>query len=106
MSTWARMQIPCTPICVFRRSIIELLRQLSPYGGNNKTLGSELEKALREDQLFPVFHLNAYRERGRFDRIKFQLNNYYDGLDNRVRRLLRHVDQCINKFGEDVVLAL
>lgn len=92
----------CSKICKFRRTTIEILQEFD--SSENETLGMKLKHAMESDILNPIMQYNLFYLYGRHPKIRFQTDDFYDGLDFKVSRFLEHVNSCISNHGEDRVL--
>ena len=95
----------CQKICRFRESTIEKLQDLSFYANSDEEkLGRKLQLAMEEDLIDPVLQYNLYYLYGRQPKIRFPVEDFYEGLDYKVEKLLGHVDSCIQQYGRQRVL--
>jgi hypothetical protein len=78
-----------SPICRFRRATVDALRALGPTVPPEVRLSARMERSLANDPLAPVLG-------------KKQLA----ALDERVARLLEHVDTCVAELGAEIALSL
>ena len=92
----------CTKICRFRRTTIEKLKGFD--SDENDTLGMKLKNAMESDILNPIMQYNLFYLYGRHPKIRFQIDDFFDGLDYKVSLFLEHVNSCISTHGEDRVL--
>ena len=68
-------------------------------------LGYRLKQALSESPLFPGFdYLTYYGDSTESEIVRFHYDEFFDGVDVRLQRLLDHVDGCVHAFGESQVL--
>jgi glycosaminoglycan xylosylkinase len=73
------------PICRFRRATRDALRAVGPDAP--RRLGEALRRSLAKDPLAPVLG-----------------ERHFAAIDERVAKLLTHIDACVSELGEDVVL--
>ena len=71
------------------------------------SLGYRLEKALQNEDIYPVFHYGEFAAqhgvRSLSNIVHFEAKNFFDGLDFKVEKILQHVDACISEYGESYV---
>ena len=68
-------------------------------------MSERVKRSLKSDPLYPVFHYNVYiPERARYPKVSYRVQDFFDGLDIRIRELHKYVDLCIETFGEEKVL--
>ena len=101
----------CTRICRFRDSTIDILTHYSREMPPEASLGSQLRREMAKDAIPAAFESGLYniqRNSGLFwwwnVAARFQADDFYRGIDHRVRVLLAHVDDCIERYGREEVL--
>lgn len=94
----------CDPICRFSRSTIQTLRSIATTEG----LGFRLDQSLRQDALYPIFHLAMYKDKANLDsstrRYSFLPRNFLEGLDVKLSLFLKYVEGCIQQHSSEEVL--
>lgn len=101
-NTWrAGKQAKCDRICRFSVDMYQKLLELSK---SSYTLGERVRDHLQSDLLFPLFQFARY-EHYKDDKypVSFKIENFWQGLDQRVETLLEHIGRCISLHGSDVV---
>ena len=72
------------------------------------SFGSVLKSAMKADDLYPVFNYGEFYARKHSKEqsniVHFEADNFFDGMDHKVTKLLEHVDKCIKQYGEENVL--
>ena len=72
------------------------------------SLGEQLKESLRSEAIFPAFQYGEFkaasRSPGLSNIVHFTADNFFEGMNNKVHKLLQHVEQCIESFGETAVL--
>jgi hypothetical protein len=118
----------CDTVCVFRSRTVERLKSLSRRYTENPAdwMGNRLKEALMKDPLYRetgdetsrggvgsifrygVFHPNETQQQGKLPGrphlIRFEDEDFYEGMDFKVEMLLDHIARCINVFGTERVL--
>lgn len=108
-------EIECQRIAVFRNSTYIRLRQLMQPTLAGWSLGHELRKVMGEEltsigeivskHFFFGLHLHHRSPLDVFPTaIRFDLDDFFDGIDHRARLLLSWIDDCIIQYGEQHVL--
>lgn len=98
----------CKRVCVFREETIARLRSFQAEGV--PSLGQVLKEEAEKDPLHPIFNSGIFNmKRSGFwwlfrSAVRFEEQNFFDGLDERVEVLLGHVDSCVEKYGAATVL--
>jgi len=60
---------------------------------------------MKDDPLYPIFNHNLYLPgRTKFPKISYETRDFVEGIDSRVRDVLRYIDSCIETYGEDKVI--
>eukprot|EP01095_Lingulamoeba_sp_RSL-Kostka_P006344 TRINITY_DN198_c1_g1_i1.p1 TRINITY_DN198_c1_g1~~TRINITY_DN198_c1_g1_i1.p1 ORF type:complete len:409 (-),score=92.62 TRINITY_DN198_c1_g1_i1:7-1233(-) len=101
----------CERICRFRKSTIDRLKHFLDTNDKTQKIPYLLDKSLKSDPLYPVFNLGIFRyynydnngKRTTIELSHLHHEIFYYGLETRVATLLEHVDECIDKHGEDRV---
>ena len=77
---------------------------MSASAPEEERLGARLERAVREDLLFPVVNFGVFYDGRRYPKYQFHAHQFYEGMDRKLAKLLKHVDSCVSKHGADRVL--
>eukprot|EP00012_Vannella_robusta_P000216 CAMPEP_0206183466 /NCGR_PEP_ID=MMETSP0166-20121206/655_1 /ASSEMBLY_ACC=CAM_ASM_000260 /TAXON_ID=95228 /ORGANISM="Vannella robusta, Strain DIVA3 518/3/11/1/6" /LENGTH=369 /DNA_ID=CAMNT_0053598327 /DNA_START=125 /DNA_END=1234 /DNA_ORIENTATION=+ len=104
----------CDRICKFRKSTVEKLRHLQQETDSKKRLGWLVNESLKADELYPVFDLAIWRyytydkdgNRASSVTTHTSVDDFFIGMNDKIDRLLRHVDDCALTFGgeENILL--
>jgi len=74
-----------------------------------ETLGGRVRERLRSEPLDPVFHFMQFEDADeRFQDVSLvcSVDNFIDGLNERLATLVHHIEHCISLHGKDTVLAV
>ncbi len=94
---------PCERSCVFRNSTIEMLKSLGHHGFHR--LGTYTRSLIQTDPLSPIFNFGLFIPgRTAFPKVRYRPEDFYDGLNIRVRHILNHVSNCVSQYGISSVL--
>ena len=97
----------CERACVFRNSTVQLLRSIGPKAPEYEKLGNLLRKSLieKESKMFPLFHFGLYySDVTQREIVRYEPESFFDGMNVRVNVLLNHIESCIHKHGENIVI--
>jgi hypothetical protein len=62
---------------------------------------------MERDELFPAFHFPVYyASAAEEEMVRYPAESFFSGMNVKLERLLRHIDNCILKYGRDQVLSL
>ena len=95
---------PCERICRFSRSLYERLDEFK-RSSKEYSLGRLVEKSVSNDLLSPLFHFALY-EHFKDDRnlISYKIQNFWDGMEVKLDRMIDHIHGCVRRYGENTVL--
>lgn len=104
----------CNRICRFREDTIEKLRAYRARPKKQSRLSEDLMEAMKEDPLYPVFHLGLFRfynynskgERSGSETVHLKSEAFFYGIESRLKKLVTHFDGCVEEFGEEFVTLL
>jgi len=94
----------CQRICTFRKATVDKLRACNG-ADETQRLGYRLREAISDDHLAPLFHMGTFYRDGHEDEIiRYPTEQFFQGMDIKVTRLLEHIDSCIVAHGAKRVL--
>jgi hypothetical protein len=99
----------CNKVCVFRQQTVDKLRTLALPSADmpgRSVLGYRLRRLMQTDEAHPLFRrFGFYTLHDRTERIvRFTTQQFLLGIDYRLRQLLEHIDDCVDRLGEQWVL--
>eukprot|EP01094_Clydonella_sp_ATCC50884_P016924 TRINITY_DN2863_c0_g1_i3.p1 TRINITY_DN2863_c0_g1~~TRINITY_DN2863_c0_g1_i3.p1 ORF type:complete len:474 (-),score=151.30 TRINITY_DN2863_c0_g1_i3:340-1761(-) len=95
----------CDRICRFRTSTVERLRNIHDATDEHVKLSYRLKQALSESVLFPAFHYGVYySDRREVELVRFESDEFFAGLDERLGRILGHIDGCVRAYGDAALI--
>merc|ERR1712137_736651 len=95
---------PCERICRFSKSMYNKLVQFSKETGNNR-LGRKIQASVNDDLLTPLFQFAQYEHfKDDVNRVSFKVDNFWEGMEIKLERILGHMNYCIDRYGERTVL--
>eukprot|EP01095_Lingulamoeba_sp_RSL-Kostka_P003476 TRINITY_DN1444_c0_g1_i1.p1 TRINITY_DN1444_c0_g1~~TRINITY_DN1444_c0_g1_i1.p1 ORF type:complete len:263 (+),score=57.40 TRINITY_DN1444_c0_g1_i1:260-1048(+) len=95
--------IKCRRICKFRKEFVEKIKGLGHNGTHRLSTSLQIESKI--DPLYPIFQYNIYLTgKSKLEKVSFLRDNFYHGLNKRVRLILGHIDGCIKQYKEERVI--
>lgn len=93
----------CERTCMFRNSTIEMLKTLGHKGFHR--LGSYTWYLIQKDPLHPVFEYGLFLpNRGELFKVKYRSEDFLEGLNIRVKQIIKYAEDCSATFGPSSVL--
>lgn len=96
---------PCERICRFSESMYHKLVSFSNEKDDHNRLGRKIQKSVDSDLLAPLFHFLLYEHfKDDRNRVSFKVDNFWEGMEIKLDRMLGHMDYCIERYGKNAVL--